>query len=466
MFANQGPVIHLTSEDTSEVIDINSPFRAPPPNRTSPLFGAEDIVNRKNISPDVISIHSGSDSRSDSGSDSESLGDRKRNYNLAGDYGSGSGSPSGSGSASGTETASEYTDDEPGQGQGQGMGDMNGRIRAEKSRAEAEINEKREILYQLERMEARGMRIPRKYTIHDDVVEMKTELMRIQRDRELDASIRFQRKMLIGLVTGVEFMNTKFDPFDLRLDGFSESVHENVEDYDDIFMELHDKYKSTGKKMAPELRLMMSLSGSAFMFHLTNSMFKSSPAPNVEQVLKNDPALMRQFQQSAMSQTLNAGGGGIFGAIGNLFGMGSNPGQPPASMASGSLGRQPVGQSGQSGPMGQRPNPNPTPFSPPRAQAQNQTQFGQSQTQFGQSQKPMSGANDIDDIIKQIHGEISAQPPTTADRFDNLSVSDEDIASIIEEGLSDVKKAGSVNGVSKAVGGAKARGGKTRTLKI
>ena len=37
---------------------------------------------------------------------------------------------------------------------------------------------------------------------------------------------------------------------------------------------LHEKYKSSGKKMAPELRLFISLSGSAFMFHLTNRMFK------------------------------------------------------------------------------------------------------------------------------------------------------------------------------------------------
>ena len=34
------------------------------------------------------------------------------------------------------------------------------------------------------------------------------------------------------------------------------------------FEELHEKYKSTGKKMPPELRLLISLSGSAFMFHL------------------------------------------------------------------------------------------------------------------------------------------------------------------------------------------------------
>ena len=34
--------------------------------------------------------------------------------------------------------------------------------------------------------------------------------------------------------------------------------HESVQEYDDIFEELHEKYKSSGK-MAPELKLLLSL---------------------------------------------------------------------------------------------------------------------------------------------------------------------------------------------------------------
>ena len=48
-----------------------------------------------------------------------------------------------------------------------------------------------------------------------------------------------------------------------------------INEYDDIFEELHEKYKGDSK-MSPELRLLMSLAGSAFMFHLTNTLFKSS----------------------------------------------------------------------------------------------------------------------------------------------------------------------------------------------
>ena len=159
---------------------------------------------------------------------------------------------------------------------------------------EEEINnKKRNLLYQFDRLEKKGVKLPRKYNINSDLDEMQSDYDRIMNDRSADASIKFQRKVLIATVTGIEFMNTKFDPINARLDGWSENVHENVDDYDDVFEELHQKYKGDSK-MAPELRLLMSLAGSAFMFHLTNTMFKSS-LPGLDDVMKQNPDLMRQF---------------------------------------------------------------------------------------------------------------------------------------------------------------------------
>jgi hypothetical protein len=130
---------------------------------------------------------------------------------------------------------------------------------------EEEINnKKRDLLYQFDRLEKKGVKLPRKYNITSDLQEMQSDYDRIIHDRSADASIKFQRKVLVATVTGIEFMNTKFDPINAKLDGWSENVHENVDDYDDIFEELHQKYKGDSK-MAPELRLMMSLAGSAFM---------------------------------------------------------------------------------------------------------------------------------------------------------------------------------------------------------
>ena len=151
-----------------------------------------------------------------------------------------------------------------------------------------------------------------------DYIEMKREFERITRKLEIDKSVRFQRKMLIAFVTAIEFMNTKFDPMDLKLDGWSDSVHENLNDYDDIFEELYEKYKESAD-MAPELRLMLMLGGSAFMYHLSNTMFKSA-LPGVGDIMKQNPDLMKQFSQAAMN-TMGQSSPNFAGFMGNAMNL-------------------------------------------------------------------------------------------------------------------------------------------------
>lgn len=192
------------------------------------------------------------------------------------------------------------------------------------------INSKRELLYQFDRLEKKGIRLPRKFTLASNLDEMKAELARLKRDREVDNSIKFQRKVVMTSVAGLELLNGYFNPIGAKLDGWSDNINENIEDYDDVFEELHDKYKGKAK-MAPELKLLFMLGGSAFMYHMTNSMFKTS-MPGMDQVLKQNPELMRQFAAATAntmaqdkSSPINAGLGGMFsnlfsGGMGGLFG--------------------------------------------------------------------------------------------------------------------------------------------------
>lgn len=174
-----------------------------------------------------------------------------------------------------------------------------------------EINNlKRELLYQFDRLEKKGVKMPKKFTMSSDLQEMRAEYERLKRDREADVSIQFQRRALMAVVSGVEFLNNKFDPFDVRLDGWSENVNDNIHDFDDIFEDLYEKYKGKGK-MAPELKLMMSLGGSAFMFHLTNTLFKSQ-LPGINETMGG-------------SKRGGGGGGGVIsnmlsGLMGSFFG--------------------------------------------------------------------------------------------------------------------------------------------------
>ena len=108
--------------------------------------------------------------------------------------------------------------------------------------------------------------------------------------------------MLMACVGGIEFLNNKFDPLDVKLDGWSESVMENIDNYDEVFEELYDKYNEK-VDIAPEIRLIMMVGGSAFMYHLTNSLFKAA-IPNVNDILKQNPDLMNNIQQATMN-TMN-----------------------------------------------------------------------------------------------------------------------------------------------------------------
>ena len=191
---------------------------------------------------------------------------------------------------------------------------------------EEELKEKFFYLRKLEEIEKKGITLSKKYSMQSSLDEMKGEYEMIKSDKEKKASIKFQQKILMAFITGMEFLNNKFDPFDLKLDGWAESVNENVDEYDEVFGELHEKYSSKAK-IAPELKLLFMLGGSAVMVHMTNTMFKSS-MPGMDDILKQNPELMQQFTQAAvntMGET-NPGFGNFMGSMMQDPPRGSPPG--------------------------------------------------------------------------------------------------------------------------------------------
>ena len=177
------------------------------------------------------------------------------------------------------------------------------------------LREKFILLKKLEELERRGVKLTQHYSMDSNYDEMKGEYEMLKDEKSRDNSKKFQSKMLMACVTGIEFLNNKFDPFNVNLDGWGENIHENINDYDDVFSELHDKYKSKAS-LAPELKLMFMLGGSAIMTHMTNTMFKSS-IPGMDDILKQNPELMKQFTNAAANtmQDQNTGLGNFMADI-------------------------------------------------------------------------------------------------------------------------------------------------------
>jgi len=156
--------------------------------------------------------------------------------------------------------------------------------------------ERADILCKLNRLKRQGMAGVRSFGIGSDIREMRAELERVRTEIDLDASIRWQRKMLMACVSTMEFANRRWNPFDLQLNGWSENVMESITDYDRVFERLFFKYRSK-VSMPPEAELLLAVGTSAFMFHLTSTMFKKE---------SQNPAFMEQMAQAMARAQANA----------------------------------------------------------------------------------------------------------------------------------------------------------------
>tara|TARA_B100000787_G_scaffold63187_1_gene46388 strand:+ start:8369 stop:9505 length:1137 start_codon:yes stop_codon:yes gene_type:complete len=143
------------------------------------------------------------------------------------------------------------------------------------SKKKGSKQEKQQILMKLVSLEKKGIELTKKYSMSSKLEELKFELNLHESSAEVEMSIKMQQKMLMAAVTGLEFANKRFDPLGAKLDGWSESVMDNIDDYETVFAKLHEKYKSRAD-LPPELQLLVTLVGGAFMFHVTKTMFSSA----------------------------------------------------------------------------------------------------------------------------------------------------------------------------------------------
>ena len=302
---------------------------------------------------------------------------------------------------------------------------------------EETLREKFKFLRKLEALEKKGVELSKKYSMESPLAEMQGEYETIMEEKQKQNSVKFQGNMLMAVINGIEFLNNRFDPFDIKLDGWSEQINENITDYDEIFGELHEKYKSKAS-MAPELKLLFQLGGSAMMVHMTNTMFKSA-MPGMDDILRQNPDLMRSFQNAAvnsMSQTSPGFSGFMTGLMNPepQVPYGSGPPPPMATQGPNSV-PPPIGRPGNNS-YGTRPDLNMGKSSV----ANNindginlRESFNRNESQERSMRQPrpeMKGPGDISDILSglktktiNIQETPSVQQPNTNDNS-TISISD------------------------------------------
>jgi hypothetical protein len=158
---------------------------------------------------------------------------------------------------------------------------------------------KREMIKKLEEFYEKGhIKNNSHFTMDSSYDEIEDEYENAMEDKRRRDSVKLQGWWLVSAVNTMEYLNAWANPFDLNLDGLGEQVSEDIDSYNEIFEELHNKYK--GGKLSPELSLVLRLGFSAAMVNFTNKAL-STATPGFNDVIRQSPELMKAFSNATVN---------------------------------------------------------------------------------------------------------------------------------------------------------------------
>ena len=117
-----------------------------------------------------------------------------------------------------------------------------------------------------------GIQITTDYNMNSNYYDIKREYDYHVRVRGKKRAISTMYSGIICAAKGLEFLNNKFDPFGLNINGFTLNLESSREELLDVLMELYDKYLSTqGKEISPEMQLVFIFIKALVMTMVTNT---------------------------------------------------------------------------------------------------------------------------------------------------------------------------------------------------
>lgn len=164
-----------------------------------------------------------------------------------------------------------------------------------------------ELLRIFKELEERGIQLSQHYSIHSTLDDMEQEYDIIKSSETKRQAVKLYRGFMTNAIQAIEFLNESYNPFDIHLKGWSEHVSLSVDDYDDVFAELYEKYKYTGRHMEPEIKLVLMLTMSASTFHARETLLggygnkrrQQQDVPKMNPTPSQPPAPQPQPQRSA-----------------------------------------------------------------------------------------------------------------------------------------------------------------------
>jgi hypothetical protein len=184
---------------------------------------------------------------------------------------------------------------------------------------------KRAMIKKLEEWYEKGLiKSNSHFTLESNYEEIEDEYETALEDKRRKDSVKLQGWWFMTFVNSIEYANAAFNPFDINLDGWGEQINEDIDSYEEIFGELHEKYK--GGKLSPEISLLLRLGFSAAVVNFTNKAL-SSATPGFNDVIKQSPELMKMFTNATVSSMSQQSPG--FAFANNMMNQQGPPTNPP-----------------------------------------------------------------------------------------------------------------------------------------
>ena len=169
---------------------------------------------------------------------------------------------------------------------------------------------KRIMLKHLDDWHDKGLiKTPTRFTMDSNYEEIEDEYEGALEDKRRKDAVKIQQNWMVTMINTIEYGNAFFNPFDINLDGWGESVSEEIDSYDEIFEQLYEKYK--GGKMSPELSLLLKLGFSASVIHFSNTSL-SRAIPGFGDVIRQNPDLMKAYTTATVDSMKKSAPGMAF----------------------------------------------------------------------------------------------------------------------------------------------------------
>jgi len=131
-----------------------------------------------------------------------------------------------------------------------------------------------------------------KFTIDSDPDIMEEEYKLHENKRKKENQVKFYKNILINVISGIEFLNDKYDPFDFKLKDWSRQVATDMDDYTEVLEELYDKHRNKMGKMSPEIKLLFMIVMSGVTYHISQALFGSA---GLGDAVKNNPNVLNKL---------------------------------------------------------------------------------------------------------------------------------------------------------------------------